>query len=78
MNYTIKPSWDTELAFIMTFGTIGPNSPLNGLVYYAYKETNGDPTAIAGKYAPGAIVAKVGGGVVRNSGTTASPAWTAM
>lgn len=79
MNYSIKPAWDTNLSIVFTLGTISPDSALNGLVYQAVQEVTGAPTAVAGKYIVGAIVQNAVSGVVyRNSGSTATPAWTAM
>jgi hypothetical protein len=78
MNYEITPNWDTDLAIVFTVGNI-PGNTLDTLVYDAVKMTTGAPTAVAGKYIPGATVRNAGSGVVyRNSGSTASPAWTAM
>ena len=79
MNYDILPNWDTDLAIVFTIGTITPASPLNGLVYDGVKISAGAPTAVVGKYIPGATIRNASSSVVyRNSGSTASPAWTAM
>lgn len=78
MNYLTNPEWDTDLAIIFTLGNVVPSS-LVGLVYDAVKISAGTPTAVAGRYIPGATVRNATSGVVyRNSGSTASPAWTAM
>ena len=78
MNYEINPSFDTDLAIVFTLGNI-PGNTLDGLVYDAVKISTGAPTAVAGKYIPGATVRNATSGVVyRNSGSTASPAWTAL
>jgi len=79
MNYLLNPEFDTTLAIVFTLGTINPDSVLNGLVYQAVKVGGTTPDAVAGKYIVGAIVQNATTGVVyRNSGTTASPSWTAM
>jgi len=78
MNYDVNPSYDSDIAIAFTLGNVIPTS-LRGLVYQAVKITAGVPTAVAGIYIPGAIVQNAGSGVVyRNSGTTASPVFTAM
>lgn len=78
MNYELSPNWDTDLAIVFTLGNVVPHE-LRGLVYDAVKVTAGAPGAVVGKYIPGATVRNAGSGeVYRNSGTTASPAWTAL
>lgn len=78
MNYELNPGYDTDILIACTLGNVVPNEFV-GLVYQAVKMTTGAPTAVAGVYIPGAIVQNAGSGVVyRNSGTTASPVFTAM
>jgi len=79
MNYSIKPKFDENVLIAFTLGTIAPGSALNGLVYDAVYGVTGAPTAVAGVYIPGATIRNAVSGVVyRNSGSTASPAFTAM
>lgn len=78
MNYVTNPSYDTDILIAFTLGNVVPNDFV-GLVYQAVKKTAGVPTAVAGVYIPGAIVQNAASGVVyRNSGSTASPAWTTV
>lgn len=85
MNYEIRPDYDTDIAVAFRLANTGVTNSyytletLTGLVYQAVKISSGAPTAVAGVYIPGAIVQNASSGVVyRNSGSTASPAWTAM
>lgn len=85
MNYDIKPNWDTNIVLAFTLGNVGVSNTgytltgFQGLVYDAVYGVTGAPTAVPGKYIPGATVRNAISGVVyRNSGSTASPAWTAM
>ncbi len=79
MNYVIKPTFDANILIAFKLGTIAPGSVFNELVYDAVYGVTGAPTAIAGVYIPGATVRNaVSGLVYRNSGSTASPAWTAV
>lgn len=51
----------------------------NGLVVDAVKITTGAPTATAGKFIPGAIIQnKISGVIYVNTGSTASPVWSAF
>lgn len=79
MNYDISPvEWDTNIVIAFTLGNSLPYA-FRGLVYDAVYGVTGAPTAVAGKYIPGATVRNAVSGVVyRMSGTTAAPAWTAM
>lgn len=67
----------TDVAFDTDLQDVGFDS--DGYVISALKKTAGVPATPAGKYRPGAIVQNIASGVVyRNSGSTATPAWTAM
>ena len=75
IQYHKNPFWDTSLAIV---GTI--NQTINGLdtelVTTGIKITSGAPTAIANRYAVGAIVFSMGNGILyRNAGSYASPSF---
>ena len=85
MNYDIKPNWDIDIVIAFTLGNVGVSNTgyvldtFQGLVYDAVYGKTGAPTSVAGKYIPGATVRNaIDGTVYRNSGTTASPAWTLL
>lgn len=70
LNYVRNVGWDTTLK---NLGLIE-----DGLVIDGQKTTSGAPTATAGKFAPGAEIINLVTGIhYINTGTTASPVWTA-
>lgn len=76
MNYEIRPDWDTNLVIAFTLGNV---NVFDGLVYDAIDGVAGAPVSVVGKYIPGAIVRNAASGVIYSmTGTTASPAWTAL
>lgn len=57
------------------------NAGLNaeGLITCAQKNTTGAPSAVAGKYIPGALIQNAVSGIIyQNTGSTASPVFTAI
>lgn len=72
-TYT-KVSWDDTLIDVEFTDTDTCPTAMAGLVKYAVKTTTGAPTATAGKFIPGAVIANgVDGTQYQNTGTTASP-----
>ncbi len=77
MNYSIRPYWDLDMAIVFTLGNVSDIN-LTGLVYDGVRTVTGDSTA-SGYFLPGATVRNIiDKSVKRMTGTTASPAWTAM
>lgn len=71
IQYVRNVDWDSSLS------DLGLNE--DGLVIDGNKTTSGAPTATAGKFAAGAIIQNTNTGIVYiNSGSTASPVFTAM
>lgn len=71
VQYQTSVPWDSTLA------DLGYTS--DGYVESAVKTTTGAPTATAGKFIPAAqILNKVSGITYTNTGSTASPTWTAL
>ncbi len=69
--------WDLTLTDIYCTNSQYAPLPLQGLVTHASKVSGTVPAAIAGKYAPGADVLNILTGIrYRNTGTTASPAFS--
>jgi hypothetical protein len=70
MQYRTVVGWDLDI--------VDCELGSDGLVVRASKKTVGVPTAVAGVYAPGALVQSKGAGGVlyQNTGTTASPVFT--
>ena len=79
VQYKTVVTWDATLIDLEFIDSTSAPTALKGLVQSAVKITAGNPTATVGVFMPGAIVQNaVDGSVVRNSGSTASPSWTAM
>lgn len=79
VQYSTEVSWDADLIDVDFINASTAPFALQGLAKMAVKITTGAPTATVGKFIPGAIVINaVSGLVYRNSGSTASPAWTPM
>lgn len=77
MNYKTDVDWDTTL-FDLWFTDID-NTVAKGLVYSAFKNTAGAPTATAGFFMVGAVVTNAVTGIqYKNTGTTASPVFTVI
>lgn len=73
--------WDvtlTDLVLLPSTAFTRANS-IAGLVTDAVKMTTGAPTATAGKFIPGALIRNaVSGLVYQNTGSSASPVWSAL
>lgn len=79
VQYLTEVPWDPELIDVDFINASTAPAALQGLAKMAVKITTGAPAATAGKFIPGAtILNAVSGLVYRNSGSTASPAWTPM
>lgn len=78
-QYSTVVTWDVDIIDVEYIDSTSAPLALRGLVQTAVKVTAGNPVATVGVYMPGAIVQNAAdGSVVRNSGSTASPAWTAL
>jgi len=79
VQYATGVVWDATLFDLeLTDASTAP-AAMQGLVKYAIKKTTGAPTATAGKFIEGAMIANaVDSQVYLNTGTTASPVWTVM
>lgn len=77
IQYETVVKWDATLRDV---GFADADLPsLAGLAINALKITSGAPAATAGQWLPGAMVSNVVTGIVyQMTGTTASPAWSAM
>ncbi len=79
VQYKMKVNWDPELIDVGFVDSTSAPAALKGLACSAIKITAGNPAATPGFWMIGAEVQNaVDGSVVRMTGTTASPAWTAM
>lgn len=77
INYLTGVDWDPAIADVGFADADNPD--LAGLAINGLKITAGAPAAIAGHWLPAAIVQNIATGVAYiNTGTTASPVWTAM
>lgn len=77
VQYKTSVDWDVTLIDLQY--TDIDNAIVKGLVCFAVKITTGAPTATAGKFIPGAIIANgVSGVLYVNTGTTASPVWSVI
>lgn len=77
VQYKTTVLWDAELIDLEFTDTL--NSIVKGLVQSAVKITTGAPAATAGYFMPGAIIQNAVSGIAYlNTGTTASPVWTAF
>jgi hypothetical protein len=81
MQYRTNVTWDTTLTDLVLVQS-DANTRKNGiaeLVISAVKMTTGAPTATANRFIPGAIIQNsVSALVYVNTGSTASPVWTAF
>lgn len=69
--------WDLSLTSIEAIPSQAANGVFQGLVTKAVKVSGTVPTAVAGKYVPGAAVHNAATGVwYRNTGSTASPVFS--
>lgn len=83
MQYHTNVTWDATLTAVWTLqsdaNTRAPAVAIAGLVSSAVKMTTGAPTATVGKFIPGAMIQNAISGVIYfNTGTTASPVFTAL
>lgn len=74
-QYHVNPEWDTTLAIVGTSSIYNAGIDYD-MVTVGIKKTAGAPTAIANRYAPGAIVYSIGDTLsYRNAGSYASPSF---
>jgi hypothetical protein len=79
IQYQTGAAWDATLIYLEYTDSSTAPAALQGLVKYAIKKTTGAPTATAGKFIEGAMIANaVDSQMYLNTGTTASPTWTVM
>jgi len=79
IQYQTGAAWDATLIDLEYTDSSTAPAALQGLVKYAIKKTTGAPTATAGKFIEGAMIANaVDSQMYLNTGTTASPTWTVM
>jgi len=79
IQYQTGVAWDATLIDLEYTDSSTAPAALQGLVKYAIKKTTGAPTATAGKFIEGAMIANaVDSQMYLNTGTTASPTWTVM
>lgn len=81
VQYKTSVGFDTTLADLefTDAQTAMVQAGLARLIISAVKITTGAPTATVGRFIPGAIIQNAVSGVVyRNSGSVASPVWTAL
>lgn len=77
-QYHVRPFFDTSLAIVGTVEIL-VNGILTELVSSGVKDTTGAPVATAGKFIRGAIIQNAVTGInYQNTGTTASPVWSAL
>lgn len=78
INFDTVVKWDVAMADV-GYADADNGTILKGLAINGIKTTTGAPTATAGQWLPGALVQNVVSGILyRNSGTTASPVWSAI
>lgn len=79
VQYKTVVDFDATLIDAEFVDSTSAPADLKGLIKYAIKITTGAPTATAGKFIKGALIANAVSGVLYvNTGTTASPVWSVV